>query len=512
MRDFGFMVTDGEGFFAEEKRDTDSQVRTDRRRGAGLRAGQHPPPGDGAPRFRIHKRIVTDPGATWCCRQVRLEALWRRPLRLFALLAPHLVNAGAHNTGWLGEYKGQPMLFAEGAGSSLALAASIPGQRARRAMPASATAGRTCPALPHDLAVRPRGRRQRGADRRDRHARGRTVMLALGFGRSRGGGRLPRPRQPARAEFDGMAGATRARGDDWQAGLRPLDRTMRRGHNTYRVSTAVLRAHEARTSPAASSPACPSRGAPARATTTWAATTWCGRATWWRRRAGCWRPVRTRRRCAVLEYLRATQEADGPGRRTAGWTARPTGAACRWTSAPSRSCWWTWRSATAPWRGRAAGYWPMVRAAAGFLVRTRPRHRAGPLGGEWRLLALHPGRGDRRPAGRRRRGRGCDGVAAAALPARHRGLPGTTASRPGPTPAAPTGRGGGGRRLLRAHVARPAAVGRRRLDGTSCSWQEPAGRRGPGAGQRRGQPGRAGAGALRPARGRRPAHPATPCG
>ena len=34
--------------------------------------------------------------------------------RVYALLAPHLVNAGAGNTAWLGEYKGVPMLFAEG--------------------------------------------------------------------------------------------------------------------------------------------------------------------------------------------------------------------------------------------------------------------------------------------------------------------------------------------------------------------------------------------------------------
>ncbi len=45
--------------------------------------------------------------------------------------------------------------------------------------------------------------------------------------------------------------------------------------------------------------------------TTWAATTWPGRATWWNRRAGCWRPGRTSDARRVLYYLQVTQEADG---------------------------------------------------------------------------------------------------------------------------------------------------------------------------------------------------------
>ena len=33
--------------------------------------------------------------------------------RLYALLAPHLANFGYGNTGWVGDYKGTPMLFAQ---------------------------------------------------------------------------------------------------------------------------------------------------------------------------------------------------------------------------------------------------------------------------------------------------------------------------------------------------------------------------------------------------------------
>ena len=75
---------------------------------------------------------------------------------------------------------------------------------------------------------------------------------------------------------------------------------------------------------------------------------------------------------------------------------------------PSRSCWSTSRTAMGALdRDRAAQLlWPMVRRAAGVLVRNGPGHPAGSLGGGSRLLAVHPGGGDRGAArrGRPRRG------------------------------------------------------------------------------------------------------------
>ena len=41
-------------------------------------------------------------------------------------MSPHLRNQGGHNTAWVGEHKGVPMLFAERAGHALALACSVP--------------------------------------------------------------------------------------------------------------------------------------------------------------------------------------------------------------------------------------------------------------------------------------------------------------------------------------------------------------------------------------------------
>ena len=117
IRDLGLIVTDGASFFAEEKRDCVSVVESlEDGVPAFLLTSTHR---DG--RFRIVKRVITDPRSDSVLMQVRLENLGAAGLRLFALLAPHLVNAGANNTGWRDGYKGHEALFATGGGVYLAM-------------------------------------------------------------------------------------------------------------------------------------------------------------------------------------------------------------------------------------------------------------------------------------------------------------------------------------------------------------------------------------------------------
>lgn len=78
-------------------------------------------------RFRIRKVVFTHPRHEAVLRQISLETLHdEAPLRLFALLAPHLVNGGSHNTAWIDTSKGHTMLFAEGDDTWPALGASRP--------------------------------------------------------------------------------------------------------------------------------------------------------------------------------------------------------------------------------------------------------------------------------------------------------------------------------------------------------------------------------------------------
>ncbi len=192
-RDFGFIVTDGAGFFAEEKRDCEFDLA---RMEDGVPAFQLTSTHDGG-RFRIVKYVLTDPRADVVMQRVRLEVLDGSPLRLFALLAPHLVNGGAHNTAWIGTYKGHRMLFAEGDGTRLALGCSRPflaefgGLRRDQRRLADAARQRQ-----PDRAVRPRRRRQCRPDGRDRRSGHRVPARArLRPHRARGG--VPRAREPA---------------------------------------------------------------------------------------------------------------------------------------------------------------------------------------------------------------------------------------------------------------------------------------------------------------------------
>ena len=123
-RDFGLLVTNGRDFFSEEKRHC---------------TFQNLPLEPGVPayeltntcmqeRYRIEKEVLTDPWRNVVLQKIRFIPLVGKlsDYRLYALLASHLANMGYGNTGWVGDYKGTPMLFAERDSCALALACSAP--------------------------------------------------------------------------------------------------------------------------------------------------------------------------------------------------------------------------------------------------------------------------------------------------------------------------------------------------------------------------------------------------
>ena len=123
-RDLGFIVTDGRTLFSEEKRDTRSETS---QMAPGIPAYRiHNTSTDG--RYRIEKEILTDPWRDVVLQRVRFVPLHGTlaDFNLYVLLAPHLANAGAGNTAWVGDYKGSPMLFAEREHHALALASLAP--------------------------------------------------------------------------------------------------------------------------------------------------------------------------------------------------------------------------------------------------------------------------------------------------------------------------------------------------------------------------------------------------
>lgn len=121
-RDLGLIVTDGSSYFSEEKRNTTSTVELLGSGVPGYRVTNSSVDG----RYRIVKTIVADPDRDVVLQDIHFEALRGSigDYRVYALLAPHLGNQGYGNNGWVGDYKGAPMLFAQRDAFALALACS----------------------------------------------------------------------------------------------------------------------------------------------------------------------------------------------------------------------------------------------------------------------------------------------------------------------------------------------------------------------------------------------------
>lgn len=238
LRDMELIVT-GEGLFAEEKRDCDSTTLW---ASPGVPAFEVTTTHRGG-RFRIEKRVVSDPRRPVLLQHIRFEAA--EDLRLFTLLAPHLVNAGAENSAWIARHGKTEVLFASGRQHYLALVASTPWTSASagyvgtsdgwqqlkargRLDPAYARADDGNVALAAELALEGGG----------------EVTLALGFGQTAAEA-ANRARASLKAGFAAAWEAYVARWKGWQAGLEDL------GGAAYRASTAVLAAHKAADQPGA---------------------------------------------------------------------------------------------------------------------------------------------------------------------------------------------------------------------------------------------------------------------
>ncbi|MDT7040735.1 glycoside hydrolase family 15 protein [Candidatus Nitronereus thalassa] len=117
-RDLQFLITDGESFCHEERRDL-------------LHQTEYPEPNallyrltnaDRAGRYRLVKEIVVDPHSSVLLMHTRLEVLdpkLRGKLRLYALLAPHMKGTGKNNSAWLCGLGGRKLIEAQREGVDL---------------------------------------------------------------------------------------------------------------------------------------------------------------------------------------------------------------------------------------------------------------------------------------------------------------------------------------------------------------------------------------------------------
>lgn len=242
IRDCGLIVT-ARNYFSEEKRDADHAVELIEDGVPAFRLINSSRDG----RYRITKSVLSDPEREVILQELHFEALAGSPsdYQVHVIVAPHLVNAGAGNTAWSGEFKGHPMMFAEGRGTALAVASSVPWIARSVGFVGTSDGWQT---LSRGEGLKSEFQRAENgnvaiAGTLDLAGTDGRALLALGFGA-----------QPEEAALrvllslqQGAAAALKRYSAGWkelQAAFLPLDEPHDpKQLNRYRVSTAVLATH-----------------------------------------------------------------------------------------------------------------------------------------------------------------------------------------------------------------------------------------------------------------------------
>ncbi len=243
-RDFGLIVTDGRSFFSEEKRHC---------------TFQNVPIEPGVPvyeltntcmqsRYRIEKEVLTDPWRNVVLQKVRFVPLQGNlgDYRVYALLSSHLGNFGYGNTGWLDDYKGRPMLFAQRESLALALACSVPWLK--RSVGFAGESDGWQDLAQHFQMTWEYDRAENGnialTAEIDLAACNGEFVLALGFG-----GIWAQAGQSVLSSlltaYDNSRRDYVSHWQEWQQTLKNLDQKPRE-KDLYRASVAVLRSHESK--------------------------------------------------------------------------------------------------------------------------------------------------------------------------------------------------------------------------------------------------------------------------
>ena len=243
-RDMGFLVTDGNAFFSEEKRHCSFENRPFE---PGVPAYELTNTCNSG-RYRIHKEVLTDPYRNVVLQKVRFEPLQGQlsDYHLYALLSPHLANAGYGNTGWVGDYKGVPMFFAHHDDTALAMACSVPWEKMSVGFVGTSDGWQD---LSQHFQMQWEYTRAENGNiactaEIDLAGCNGEFVLALGFG-----GIWSEAGQQARSSLLENYADLRQQyvihWKNWQNTLLKLDDPTRE-HDLYRASTAVLRTHESK--------------------------------------------------------------------------------------------------------------------------------------------------------------------------------------------------------------------------------------------------------------------------
>ncbi|MDG6975908.1 MAG: glucan 1,4-alpha-glucosidase [Nitrososphaerota archaeon] len=128
LRDMQFLVTDGETFFHEEKRQLRHRVEKLAHHALGYRVTNADPKG----RYEIVKEVIGDPHLPVLLQNTTLRRKGKgrtddgNDIRLYALCAPHLEVGGWGNSAFSTDFSGRKVLVAQKQGTWMAMGASVP--------------------------------------------------------------------------------------------------------------------------------------------------------------------------------------------------------------------------------------------------------------------------------------------------------------------------------------------------------------------------------------------------
>jgi glucoamylase len=247
-RDFGFLVADGIDFFSEEKRDTDHEIRPLDQGVPGYRLTNTCKQG----RYRITKTIVTDPKRDVLLQHLKFEALKGdlSDYTLYALVNPHIGNHAMGNDGWVGDFCGVPMLFAQRESTVFAVASSAGWKERSCGYVGKSDGWQDLHAHKKMTWHYPQAKDGNIAltGAIDLAACDGEVVFALGFGRT-----PSEAGQQARAsllcDFDDVAERYSDGWRNYQKNCRTSSTKDKGGFDLYRVATAVLKTHESKRFP-----------------------------------------------------------------------------------------------------------------------------------------------------------------------------------------------------------------------------------------------------------------------
>ena len=124
IRDLQFLVTDGENFFHDERRNFVGEIDCISEAALGFRATNREKNG----LYTIHKTILGDPHQNCLLIETHLEAPAQllSQLRMYVLCAPHLEIGGWHNNGEVLRFDGRTILVASKGDTWLVIGATVP--------------------------------------------------------------------------------------------------------------------------------------------------------------------------------------------------------------------------------------------------------------------------------------------------------------------------------------------------------------------------------------------------